>query len=290
MAIGVSAVSTTSLGWQITVTGANSYDFIRVTRVDNTSYYDDAIVRGFDMVAPTGSTMIVDDDEAPFNTSLNYRAEGFMLSNLVTPASSATAGPYTTTVPFGFALIADVLDTGSRVHGAVPEEGLRSWDIDGNVKGTYKVLGRKNPVVITDTAGSRSGSLKMTNIQSFTTQYDATGPHGALYSPYLGRWNSIFNAGSTLLFRNDHNTTGFDDLYFKVQSVTATRIGRISTEGVNTPTMDFDIKYVEVDRPATSIEGLGLYTWQTILDSNVDWTDVNATHATWADVLANPTA
>lgn len=285
MTIGLTVTGNALLGYVLTVTDADQGDRVRVYRSDVSGHYPDAGVRGIDLVVPTGDTMIVVDYEAPFNTELHYHAQAFAISDLVTPIATATTAPIDTVLPPGFAIITDPLDANLRLAVAVNE--FNSWDLDIRILGTHKILGRRNSVVNSDVQGGRSGKMTISNVEQFGVNWDGSGP----YLPYTivshANWNTVFSAGSKLLFRATWYESGFDDLYFRV---TGHGVQRPTKVGVNQGSvfLKHDISFVEEDRPSTTLAGTGLGRWEDVRVSNVNWTEVLADHATWASVLLNP--
>lgn len=284
MAIGITVSGNAIAGFEIDLTDADQSERVRVVRIDQSGHYSEAAVRDIDMVEPTGDTMSVTDYEAPLNTALTYRAEVYDLSDLETPVATDTSDQVGTHVPLGFAVITDVSDPDARVAGGIID--LSTWSYRGKVLGSFDVLGRRNPVLITDVLGGRTGTIVATNLNLFEIDFDGLGPYPA-YEAVDAQWSSIFNSGSTLLFRSDWTASAFDDCYFKVQGLEVARLTRIlGTEVV--PIRQYTIDFVEVDRPITRAVNLELATWQTILANNADWQEVLDDHDSWLSVLANP--
>lgn len=272
------------LGYELTVTNSTEGDYVRVRRVDSTSHYPVAGVRGLDMIPSTSGPIVITDYEAPLNTTFKYLAETFLLADLVNPSTTYSSNELLTVVPAGFAIITDVLAPDERVAGAVLD--FSNWTRKASILGKHKVLGRALPVTITDKFSGRSGSLVMSNLEHYDVKYDIPGRY-IPYSTQPGKWSTIFDSGSVLLFRSDYRATGFDDCYMVIESVDPKRLHLV---GQNTPaTMAYTITFSETDRPATAIVGLGLYTWNDLLMSNNTWNDLVSKYATWQDVLNNPT-
>lgn len=291
MAIGISVTGDALLGYVITVTNANTSDRVRVYRHDVSGYYSDAAIRDIDQVSPTGSTMVVTDYEAPFNTELTFTAQAFAVSDLVTPVSTATTGPINTVLPDGFAIITDPLDAGQRIAVAVAE--LDDWSFDTKVLGRHNVIGRHNSIINADTESGRTGQMVISNLDQFGINWDGTGP----YLPYAviahANWNTIFRPGNTLLFRSTHQETGVDDMYFKTLGRKVRRIGAVGVffdadTGRHNVWLAQTVSFEEQDRPSTALHGTGIGTWLQVRDNNVNWSEVNSDHADWADVLVNP--
>lgn len=283
MAIGITVSGDALLGYTVTITDADQGDRIRVYRTDLSGHYPDLAVRTLDLVEPSGDTMVVVDHEAPFNTDLQYIAEAYDLSDLDNPVGTDTSDVINTVLEAGFVLITDALDPTRRVQAGVTD--LSEWTNDGIILGDHKILGRTHRVLAMDIEDGRKGTMVLDNLNCFSVDYDETGPYELYEIVNHEGWESVFGRGRTLLFRNSWEDTGFDDLYFKTIGRGQRRIGIV---GIGTPHKEYTIQYVEQDRPLTSIVGLGLTTWQTVLDSNFDWQEVLDDHADWLSVLTDP--
>lgn len=285
MALGITVTGDALLGYVITLTDADNGDRIRVIRRDTLGYYPDAAVREVDMGSPTGATIIVTDYEASFNVEYHFIAESYLISDLETPFETATSDPIDTALPEGFAIITDALDAGSRV--AVGVEELSDWDYKTRILGRHQVLQRNNPVVITDVESGRSGSMIVSNLEQFGVFWDEAGP----YLPYTvvshANWRTVFRSGATLLFRNTYYESGFDDMYFKLESRRVNRLGAVGSQG-RSPWLRQTLNYEEVDRPATNLNGLAIGNWEDVFENNANWTEVDSDHADWASVLLDP--
>lgn len=288
MAISFTSVTGSSLlGWTITVAGADTSDLVRITRqvdIDGTGgrHYDTVAVRGGDYVAPTGSSMVFTDYEAPLDLQFSYIAETFTVSSLLSPTSSATSANHITNTPTGYGIIHEVITPSNRAVGSVVD--IAGWTRAGIVIAEHRILGRRLPVLVTDLTDGRTGTISMMNLDSFSNDFGdgATTP----YSVNPGRWRSLFDTGTTYQFRSNWQETGFDDLYFAVKTVKTTRLSHVGTETY--AILRFDIDFVEVDRPATTISSLALTGWDDVLAANASWSVVLSKHATWQDVLDNP--
>lgn len=287
MPIGATASGDAVLGVEITVTNANEGAKLQLMRIDTSGYYPTVAVRGADMISPSSATMVFTDYEAPFNLAIEYEVSSYAISDLDTPINSDTVTGIDTTVPKGFAMITQVFTPTERVTGTV--EKLPEWNREAKILSTSEVLGRADPVVVTDVFASRTGSFSISNIISHAVDYDNSGDT-VPYHSYLGKWRTIFNNGATLLFRSDTFASGFDDLYFKAKSVGVEGGGSpVGYDYPDYPILKYTIAFQEQARPLTSTAGLGLTDWGDLLDSNVDWTEVMADHANWLSVLTDPT-
>lgn len=287
MAVAISVTGDALLGYVLTVTDADQSDLVHVYRTDGTGHYPLAIVRGLDMATPTGGTMVVIDYEAPFNKDLVYTAQVYASGDLDTPVASADSNIVGTTLPFGFAILTDPLDATQRL--AISVEEMDEWSYELKVLSKSQVLGRANAVISSDVESGRTGKLVCTNISQFSVDWDGLGP----YLPYdvidHANWATVFSSGRTLLFRCDHEETGYDDLYCKILSRSVSRPDRSVGRNAGAAVLKrHSLSYEEQDRPATALTGSGLGTWDVVNASNASWDEVNAKHANWFSVLVNP--
>lgn len=272
------------LGYELTITDADPDELLLVYRVDESGHYDTAVVRGLDYMDPSSSTVVVTDFEAPFNTTLTYHAEVYDRTDLDTPVATDTASIVRTDIPLGYSMLMDAVQPALRISGSV--EKLPAWSRTGRIFDEKNVIGKSLPVITNDVLGGRKGNLHLINIHAFQLEYNGVG----LPEPYEVysslSWRTILSSGRTLLFRNSWRETGFDDCYMKIKSVSYDRIG-VLTE--STPILTLELEYVEVDRPPTSVESLGLTSWQDLEDAgHADWNSVEATFTDWADLESDP--
>lgn len=286
MAVAIAVTGSAVLGFEITITDATEGDRLRVTRIDNDGYYPTVAVRGVDLINPSSATEVFTDYEAPFNADITYLVETFALSDMVNPVNTDTATGLDTTVPTGFAMIMEVLVPENRVAGAVLE--FKGYSRKAKVLSSSNVLGRKNPVVVTDVMGGREGTMSMGNIQGLTFDYDDSTPT-PVGQTRMGKWRDIFESGGTLLFRSDAQTTGVDDFYFKCENYEVERLTKVGYDVPSYPILRHEVSWVEVDAPLTTVAGLGLESWADVMNSNADWQEVNDDHADWESVLTDPT-
>ena len=238
---------------QITLTSiTNPGATYTVYRVDNTGEDSDTPVRGLDQVVPDSTSDAGFDFEVPIGKSVSYRVEQGV--------DTDTDGPLTIpSADFGAVWL-------SSVHQPLLSRRvvMSEWNVTEyptRILGKYNVLGRKNPVVLTDTWGTRQGNMKLVTDNDNIS--DTT-------------WRELYlllTEGKTLLLRTPGRAySGELDMYFDIESYSRTRIGPIRADG-KIPFLH-DITFIEVDRPATAEESLGLRTWQDVLDDYATWQDV----------------
>lgn len=291
MALAITSITGGAIvGFTITIGGATVGRYLKIYR-QSTGPVNET-VRGADFELVTGATMVFVDYEAHLNLNFIYQVEEYTLSNLVTPTASTFSGSQLTAVTQGFAIITDPLDAAQRVAGAITD--FSSWTNPGRVKGRHEVLGRRNPLIVTDVQGGMEGTFSMSNVMNHTVNYDGAGT--PVFASVKGAsWDSIFVPGTTLLFRSQETYTGVPDFYFKATGVTTSRMFRqVGQVTAVAPTLDgqpatYDIAFTEVDRPLTTVSGLATAGWEAVYQANMTgWSRVNSTHADWLSVLNNP--
>lgn len=273
------------LGVTITQTVLTPGTYIKIVRHDTSGHYDDVIVRGAYLAPITATTMSFYDFEVPFNTTINYSIYAYSDPEGTTNILQAGSNDLSTTTPTGFVLLTDPVHQGLRVSGSVMS--LESWSNQGLTLGSHRVLGRSAPVIVTDLLSSRTGQISIANINSFSVNYDGSGPY-TIGQVLESQWAPILETGNVLLFRNDWQTSGFDDCFIHIDSVETTRLSRV-LGSYTTPLKGYNLSYTEVERPHPGLDTELLFTWADVRSNNFDWAEVAFTHATWQDVLNDPT-
>ncbi len=276
-----------SPGYDITVTGANLYDSVTVFRRDVYGLYPDEKVRGIDSITSPGAVLVATDFEAPLGTPLEYY---IILGNA---GGTITAGPYLPTGlpyipiqrgPYGESDYIKSIDTPTASRRVFVED-FADLTSSANTLGTYHVLGRRNPVKITDVMGGYEGSMVVTVITTVGSAHT------------YREIDSLLKEGDTLLFQSaNSDSSTIADFYFKVDSVSRGRLTIVSREGRESVLDDYydvavryTIKFTETDRPPTLGASPTLYSWNTyyaqVYDDWQTWDEVLADRSTWLDVL-----
>lgn len=155
-----------------------------------------------------------------------------------------------------------------------------TWTIPGRVLGSYNVLGRANPVVITDAMGGMTGTFTVLLDEAITNIPD-------------DNFLSLITYNDTFRFQQYYHTSGLDSFYFKVTDVTVQRLSIADltpTTSRMVPTiLQYEVSFAQVDRPIADSAAVTVISWQDVYDNNATWLDVKNGHATWLDVLNNPT-
>jgi hypothetical protein len=153
-----------------------------------------------------------------------------------------------------------------------------SWSIAGRVLAQHNVLGRRNPVVLTDKSGGRSGSFIVALFEVPNNDDDQE------------NLEQLLTYGDTYMFQCLYHDPRFKDMFFKVTDMSVERLTKAGysetyNDTVANTVLFYTINYIEVDRPSTAGETFALKTWQNIKDGFATWQDVKDANATWLDVL-----
>lgn len=277
--------SVDSPGFDIQLTSTTLSDVYGVSkftilREDVNGDYPQEPVRGLQDADPTvedGS-----DYECPFVSQVEYRysaynADGAVYAEVV----SATLTPdYVRDAPGSpVELITSnfyIKDIGNPVKSlAVAMGEIESYDVEGNILGTYHVLGRSKPVVYTDVMGARKGSF---------TVYASVDDIGGTIIHSAKEHRTLFETGDVLLLQSVKYPVDLRDMYFVVDGYSEKVLNRPAGGGL---WIEFNVQFVEVDRPLTLDMPLSTATWQDLYDDPAfsSWTDVNAAGTTWLEIL-----
>lgn len=148
------------------------------------------------------------------------------------------------------------------------------YAVPGRVLATHFVLGRPNPVVISDISGGRTGS--------FTILFD---PDLCTYTN--AALKSLITFNDTFMLQPFYRAAGIDDMYFRINEVSVNRGSVANALDSDPEDMGYTLTFTEVDRPLTVGEGASLLTWQNVLDqfAGLTWNDVLSDRVNWLDVL-----
>jgi len=260
-----------SPGIDITVSDIDAArDRLSIVRHDIFGEHPDAAIRGADSITISGITSFaITDYEAPVANPVEYLVT--VWNNPSSNLNSATSNVVTPPAFFpGDTWIKSVSQPAlSRRVNMVDFSEVSN---PGRVLGEYDVLGKRNKVVIMDVPGGREGAFSLLT-------YEITG-NAVNSNPNDLRL--LLEQGRTLFLQTmGRSQTGETDMYLELKSVDRTRVGPIGNDLV----FLHRISYVEVDRPSTAEESLGLLSWQDILDTYATWQDVLSLNTTWLDLL-----
>jgi hypothetical protein len=250
----------------LTITGLTVGVDFTVIRIDNTSEYPNTAIRGLDTKEATATSDAGTDYEAWIGRSMKYR-----VTQGVSSADSSN-------VDLTFSTFGDVWLRSVSTPALSRKVVMSEWpttEHTTNILANMKVLGRKNPVLITDAWGTRKGSLRIV-----TDNDDGLGST---------TWQEIYallTGGGTILLQTTGRTpTGQEDMYFEVESYSRTRVGKIKSNG--RMTYLHDISYIEVDRPATIEESLGVRNYSDVQDENATYQVIVNDYTTYLTLLTN---
>ena len=256
----------------ITPDNANAQMFIQV---NNVGYYGSLTpkrviasveydVRGATNIAVQGaSSELVTDYECPLDTSVTYRA--YLDANQPIESSPATI----VTDGMTFWLKDVILGAFST---KVQIQDMSDVTRAANILGTYKVIGRANPIIITDVRQGRAGTMTLTT-KTFSDSISI---------------GDIIASGNTLLLQCPPSAH-FPDMYFQAGDISESWNGAPSYSQVHS----WVIPFTETDPPSQSSISLDFNswllvtqftTWQTVLNDRTDWTEVFTTPYSTSDL------
>jgi hypothetical protein len=132
----------------------------------------------------------------------------------------------------------------------------------------YAIVGRRNPIAITDARQGRKASLSL-------LVWDEAS--NALF-------DALLDTGLTALIQAMPGYGVDGNLYLSIGGVEVESV----TNAANIPGWRWTLDVSEVDRPAGGLQGSVAGTWQTVLDGNNAWSDVLGRYGDWAGTLTNP--
>lgn len=264
-------------GFEINLTGLFGVTNITVTRRSLSGTYSDQTVHGAEAAAVSGiSTFLVSDYEAPLYDDFTYVAHcvggtpvdvevnvtGYpSATTLVRPGSAYLKNPYLPSISMPM-LVLDFTTT-SRA---------------GRVLSKTDVLGRRNPVILTDVPSGRTGTMQLATFMDGET-FDG------LITPEIEEMELLLDSGAILLFQTAYPYTGERDIYIVVDSFTRERLTKdIKPFG---PLHSWTINFIEVDRPSAPSDPLSGITWAEVNSTYATFGALNATFATWYDVVVS---
>ncbi|MEU7096051.1 hypothetical protein [Kitasatospora aureofaciens] len=243
----------------LTASGLTGYDTVAVQRTnpDGTQ----VIIRNCNYVATGGTdTWAGFDLEAPLGAAVTYTVIA-QLHNSNGTITTAQASSAAITIPTqnGVGWLKHLSQ--AALNTQIVLTGLSDIKRAGR-RQEYAVIGRKNPVVISDVRGGRSGSFSLMTTGS--TDYQAV--------------STLLASGATL-FLQATPADMFADLYFSAGDVTEHRPADTSTD----TTRIWTVEFTEVDSPSgalTSIPGnsytavVSFGSYQTLLNKRTTYLDV----------------
>ncbi|AKY02165.1 hypothetical protein AVV13_gp16 [Streptomyces phage SF1] len=245
--------------------GATSVSIRRMDE-DGSSTYIRGYGQEFNKAPYSPGPIVAEDYEAPLGTRVWYALEWFGASG------SPVARVFTQTVT------GPVLEDGDYVWFKSP--GLPALNVQVMMETAIKweraarktsltIVGRKNPVDITDVRGGRTGSLSI-------LVWDES-------SHVL--FDQLLDSGLPVLIQAMPGYGVAGNLFLSIGDVSAENVLGVANE----PGWRWALAVSEIDRPDGGLQGSAGRTWQDVMDENADWAAVDAKFATWAGVLTNNT-
>ncbi|MEU4154704.1 hypothetical protein [Streptomyces antimycoticus] len=238
-------------------------DLISVYRVGGDG--SRTLVRGSDGLIDQDSilsdAMVIEDHEAPLNTTVSYFIEIYSAPGTLASTRSST----TVALTLSDANTCWLKDPGNPQRNVlVMVSKAPDWQRPIE-QSSFVVRGRRNKVVLSGQRQGLEGDL------AIWTRSDEE--RKALHL--------LLDSGNVLLWQAAPGL-GVDDMYVNVAQVTESRVGGPAQE----PWRDWTLPLTEADMPITTgINGARGRTWQDILTEFATWQDVLDTYATWEDVL-----
>lgn len=276
-------------GYDITASGLTGFSEFEIQRVDTIAGTGTEVVRGGGRQTLSGATTAVAEDyEFSFKNEngivttyrwdlllyLNGALQGTVASLPRTPLTDVTND---VCYEYGKSPFAWIKSTTSPLLNQPVSIGeFEGYARAGRILGRHNVLGRKNPVVVSDVLSGTEGT--------FTVLVDAQ-------SAWLGARNVVkynqdlrllFETGSVYYFQSlDPFSTAVPDFFFTVETADVKRWSRIVGQSQPNPTTIWTVKFVEVDRPGTLDVAVSARTWDSVKTENTTWLGVLNNNESW---------
>ncbi|MGI5245414.1 hypothetical protein [Dactylosporangium sp. CA-139066] len=208
------------------------------------------------VVTGGATTLAFFDYEAPLDSTVSYT----LTPNTGSPVTSATSSIVTDGQTYWLKNVAQ--ETLSR---KVEVADMSAVVRPARILATYPVLGRKNPVVISDVRSGRVGMMKL-NTYTATEAADL---------------RELFAMGLPLLFQAPA-LTGFADMYF-----VAGDLAEIWPGSALSPERRWEIPFTEVDSPTDDLVAIGNNSWAKVAQFGTG-SRLLAKRTSWLDVLNRP--
>lgn len=274
---GVAYTNLTANGWTevvITTTAPAGCNFanIQCQPIAQTSgeifFIDDVFFGQYTFTGIPSGVFTVTDYECPLNTAVTYIAE---MGILVEGVPTLVLGAFSNTVELsgasGTAWIKNVLAPG--LNQQVTINTMSDAVSAARTQSTY-VIGRKNPIVLVDAMGGRTGTITFVT----ATLADKETLLANLSSPQ-----------SQVLFLQTAAVDGFDDMYFSIStSVTENRPSGTSYDANRL----IPITYIEVDSPSDAVTAISENSYLDVLNGWSTYQDLLSQRPTYLSVLTAP--
>lgn len=280
-------------GYQVTVAGLSTVvGATQCTLVRQTSSGTQVDVRGMSALAITADTATATDFEYSYqavsgategaDTNWFYfikaqTANGGLLAQAGYPQKDGAQSrtDVISTTPYATAIIQSIQQPALSLPIVLSD--FPSWAIPGRVLSTNYVLGRENPVVLTDAIGGRTGTFQILF-------------HPALLLYSHRDLKTLLTFNDTFMLQPFYQAAGVDDMFFKITDVAVARVSVADTLDTVPQALQFSVNFTEVDRPLTSGEGTTITTWNDLLinPAITTWNDVVSHWSNWLGVLNDP--
>lgn len=277
-------------GYSIVVSGLNSVSGAATVLVqrEDLATGDLADIRGIANTPVIIDTAVSTDLEHPYyNDVAGWQYNCYVYDDDGVLLASTSSGTFTgeqsrndlmAEFPYTTVVIASIMQPAISLPVIIND--FPTWTIAGSVLGTFKPLGRKFPVVITDAFGAKSGQFNILSDIALSGVSDK-------------RLIDLLTYNDTFLFQPYFDSGNVGNMYIKITDISANRITLAesvpSYMRTGSTCMQYVVSFVEVDRPITSSAPTTIVSWQDVLDNNATWQDVFDAHPDWLDVLNNPT-
>lgn len=291
-------------GYTVSLTGLNFYDQWQTTRVSSfNDLYLEEFVRGGELQNTTTSAAALSDYEFHFSDldsvteeSLTYSLklyESGVLQDILTSSAqnpvlhrSQAAGFSSFQSPVTF--IKDVATPLNSISAII--ENFNAYQKSGRVLAEHQVLGKRNPIVISDVASGMRGSFTLI-VVGVSGGFSAGGGD-TIYNTQI---EALFSSGSTYYFQSIFPyVVGIGDFYFQLSDYSFSRSNRIPRQNVARasdlpanihPLSVWEVSFIEVDRPSDLDIASVTTTWGSGNIVGGTWQNVNDTNSNWFDVL-----
>lgn len=241
------------------VTGAEDWETLDVERSDDAGV-SWTPVRGATGADPPGDQWIGYDYEAPNGVGVLYRARG----NIVTPTT--VVGPWLT-------MTSGVSWSSSSTWIKHPSDTTKNQTVRIAAQpsltrparqGVFPVLGRANPVVVSDTRQGVVGTLVVATLTNAQAE------------------SLLELLGSTdVLLVQTPAAIGFGSRFVAVGDIVEARTNRT----VLYPSRYWELPFVEVDAPADDGVFIAGLAWADLVDAYADWNALIAAFDSWGDLV-----
>lgn len=247
-------------------TGASNA-YVTIKRIDQDG--EVASLRGYgktwDMALNPASIIVVEDYEAPLGSRVWYsivwsNSSGVQGARILTRSVDAPTLPDPDYVWFKSPGL-PALNTRVMVEEPI------TWARDARMS-AYSVVGRRNPVVVTDTRPGRTATV------TFLVWDEASN----------AQFDSLLDTGLPALIQAMPGYGVDGNLYVSIGQVEVESV----TGAATVPGWRWTLSVTEIDRPDGGLQGSSAGTWQTLSDAFDTWGDVLTGFGAWSGVLVDP--